>query len=154
MDFQGLFREVRDKAFPEINSKFKQSDKIHFMRSSSITKNIYYNPKTIGEMKFPERAINGVIAHELAHQVDFNARGGWFFRRLWDTYRCSKDEVYRRGFERKADAITAKRGFGNEYLEAMKLTKKKFSKDRWKRYEAAHLSIKEMKNLIKNTSTN
>ena len=30
----------------------------------------------------------------------------------------------------------------------MKQTKKMFPKDRWKRYEAAHLSMKEVKNLI------
>ena len=149
MDFQKLFIEVRDKAFEEIKSKFILSDKIHFMRSSSITGNIYYNPKTILDIKFTVSAIKGVIAHELSHQVDYNQRSGWFFRRFWDTYKCSKDEVYRRGFERRADTIAVERGFGKEYLEAMKLTKKEFPKNKGERYKAAHLSMEEVKKLIK-----
>ena len=148
MDFQRLYLEVRDKAFPEIHSKFIPNLKVHFMKSSDITGNIYYNYNNILAMKFLENAVKGVIAHELAHQVDFKRRGRSFLKKILEDYRCSRDEVYRRGFEREADRITVERGYGKELLEAMKQTKKMFPKDRWKRYEAAHLSMKEVNNLI------
>lgn len=150
MDFQKLFREVRDKGFPEIKSKFIPSDKFHFAHASPITGNIHYNQKNILALQFTEKAVKGVIAHELSHQIDFKRRS--FFSKLWITYKCKTDEIYRKGIERYADIITVKRGFGNELLEAMKLTKKKFPKDRWKRYEKAHLSMKELKSLIKKLS--
>lgn len=146
MDFQRLFMEVRNKGFPEIISKFISTEKFHFAHASAVTGNIHYNPKNILSMKFSEKAVKGVIAHELAHQVDFRRKS--FFGKIWLNYRC-KDEAYRRLIEREADKITVQRGFGKELLEAMKLTKKKFPKDRWKRYESAHLSIKEVKDLIK-----
>ena len=146
MDFQKIYGEVRNKKFPEINSRFIPTNKFHFMHSSAITGNIHYNSKNIFAMNFSENAVRGVIAHELSHQVDFKRR--WFFGRVLLSYRCSRDEVYRKGIEREADKITVERGFGVELLEAMKQTKKMFPKDRWKRYEAAHLSMEEVKNLI------
>ncbi|MEK6924981.1 MAG: hypothetical protein AABW71_01945 [Nanoarchaeota archaeon] len=149
MDFQKLFREVRNNGFPEIESKFISTEKFHFAHASAITGNIHYNPKNILALGFTQNAVKGVIAHELAHQVDFKRMG--FFSRIWLTYKCSRNEVYRKGVERRADTITVKRGFGKDLIEAMRLTKKRFPKDRWRRYEAAHLSIKEMEALINTT---
>lgn len=148
MDFQRIYREVRNKGFAEINSKFIPTEKFHFAHASDITGNIHYNPKNIIAMNFSEKAIKGVIAHELAHQVDFKRRRRGFFKTVLDNYKCSRDEIFRRGFERAADTITIERGYGKELLEAIKLTKEQFPKDRWKRYEAAHLSIQEVKTLL------
>mgnify|MGYP001601926482 CR=1 FL=1 len=147
MDFKRLFSEVRDKGFAEINSRFIPSNKYYFAHASAMTGNINYNLKNILALKFTTNAVKGVIAHELAHQVDFKRRN--FFAKLWLNYKCKTDEFYRRGIERTADKITVQRGFGRELLEAMKLTKENFPIDKWKRYKKAHLSMKEVKDLMK-----
>jgi len=145
MNLQTIFLEVK-KSFPEIHATLAPFSKKSFMRSEPYSKFIYYNKEQVENLRFSRNAIRGVLAHELAHKVQYKHMnlGEWILFPL-----LLKNGHYRRRLEREADAITVKRGFGKELLEAQKYTKKKFPKKWYRRFQKAHLTEKEIRLLMK-----
>lgn len=152
INYQKLFKRVK-KDFLDVKAVFISFDRDSVMRSDVFSKNIYYNSKLIRKMGFSKKAIIGIIAHELAHKVDFKYNRN-IFDVLFHKLRYKPYSSYKRKVERAADTITVERGYGPELLQAMIETKKNFGKERYKKYEDAHLTMNEVKDLIKSSKEN
>jgi len=140
-----LFLEVK-KSFSEINSKIKPFNKKSFMWSSPIIGNIYYNKTQFEKTNFSNSALKGVLAHELSHQINYKKIG--LIRRLLFKIRYKNFE-FRKKAEREADKITIERGFGKNLIQLLEESEKKFEKERFSKIKKTHLSIKEIKELMK-----
>lgn len=139
MNLEIIFEEVSEK-FPEVKSKVKPFKKNSVMRSSSITGDIYYNPAFTD--KFSKKALRGIFAHELAHQIDMLS---WsVFRKLFHRFLYRNFE-YKTKVERAADTILIQRGFGKDWLVALDEMGTVFGKERLAKFKKAHLSVKEVK---------
>ena len=146
-----VFLKVKIK-FPEVNSKIIPFDKKSFMLSNPLTKNIYYNKEQYEKFKFSKKALIGVLAHELGHQVSYKNIN--FLQRLFFKYRYNRNFDFKRKAEREADIIAIKRGFGNELIELIKESERKFNHERFLKIKRTHLSINEIKRLMKSNHKN
>jgi len=138
-----IFNDVK-KHFPEVHANLKQFNNKSFMKSSPLTKNIYYNKKQLEKFKFSKMAIKGALAHELAHKIAYKNMN--FLERILFKFKY-KNMNFRKKEEREADIIAVKKGFGKELIKLFKESEKKFDKERFIKIKKTHLSIKEIKDL-------
>ncbi len=148
INYQSLF-EMVSKKFPEVNARFVSFEKNSVMRCNVFSKNIYYNPNLINKIDFSKKAIIGIIAHEFSHKIDYRLGIKAIYILLTNWFLYKPYSKYKRWLERGADIITVERGFGKELLIAMKETRRGFDKERYAKYKHAHLSLNEVRNLIK-----
>lgn len=146
MNIQKIFDKVR-KSYPEINSKLKKHKKNSFMISDPFSGNIFYNEEQLERHNFSEKALTGAIAHEFGHQIDYKRIN--IIQKVAFVIKYKKDMNIRKQTEQKADKITIQRGYGNELIQLLKESEQKFEKQRWLKLKKTHLSIKEIKKLMK-----
>jgi len=146
MEYQKLFIEV-EKKFPDVKANLVSFSKDSVMRSGVYSRKIYYNPNLIKKMGFSKKAIIGILAHELAHKVDKKRWSLW--RLLSFKFRYKPYSEFKRQNERAADTITVQRGYGKEFLQTLRETKEKFDEERYRKFKAAHLTMKEVSDMIK-----
>ncbi len=145
-DLSKIYNEVK-KQFPEVHSKLIPFDKRSFMWSSPITNNIYYNEKQIKETNFSKSALMGVLAHELAHQVDYKQMN--FVERLFLRIQYTNYKFKRR-IEIQTDLIAVQRGFGKELIQLYKEAEKRFNATRFReRIKPFHLTPSEIQTMIR-----
>jgi len=142
MDIQKLFDEVK-LSFPEVKSKLISFNKESFMLSSPLTGNIYYDPNQIKKYNFSEKALKGILAHELSHQIDYKTKS--IFLRLFFKFKYINNIKFKKQIEREADKIAIQRGFGEELKQFLKECEKKYEPERFeKRIKPFHLTSSEI----------
>ncbi|MCP3956982.1 MAG: GNAT family N-acetyltransferase [bacterium] len=146
-DLEEIFLEVRE-SFPELGSRLVPKRKRALMWSDPITGRIHYDPQRVRALGFSEGALRGMMAHELAHQIDYRRRG--LLARLLSTRRYfGKSRRYRIECERAADEIAVTRGYGRELAQLFKELREKLDPRVYAKYVAQlHLSVEEIEQRI------
>lgn len=112
---KSLFEKIRNDSYSDCLSSQIVIEEMGFVGySSPFTGNVSINLNRINTHKYPKKAIVGIIAHELAHQVSYRKRSfasRWLF--LWNYYFSEKK---RNKIEMEADEIAVMRGYGEDIL--------------------------------------
>lgn len=121
-----IIKEIAQKSFPEIKLKkirvkSFESDTSFFKARFSFTRYltfqkmrhlVYVNPKVF-KLNTPENGIRSIIAHELAHILYYTKKNRLELLGLASL----ASDSFTAKFERKADLVAIKRGFGKGLIE-------------------------------------
>lgn len=112
-----MFKEVRESSFADIFSQTQLilKDLRVFGYSSPFTLNIFINTNDLNKYDWPENAVRGLLAHELAHQVSYKRRT--FLARMLFVWNYPFSFSRRMKVEREADEIAIERGYGNDLVQ-------------------------------------
>jgi hypothetical protein len=144
-----IFSDVKT-AFPEVNPKLrvlpaKKRRDCLMVADVYETGDVLWKESLLGDY-FLEQ-IRGVIAHEFGHLV--NQKYMRMFNQEQveqDKKRYRYDRGYRNEIERAADTTAVRRGFGKELYFLVYLSS---FESGWKKYAQEHLSLREIKELMK-----
>ena len=149
-NIEDLFIKIRNNSYSDLclSSKIFFKDMKIIGISSPFSGNIYINLSLLNEHKWSKKAIIGILAHEISHQVSYRKRPflkKWLF--LWNYYLSMQK---RKRVEKEADLIAIRRGYGKEIFEERKLQEKYFfaHKETLGLLNKFYLSSKEIKKLL------
>ncbi len=152
-DIENLFNEIKNNSYLDLclYSRIFFKDIKIFGISSPFRGNVYINLSLLNKQSWSKRAIIGLLAHEISHQVSYRKRSflkKWLF--LWNYYLSIKK---RKEVEKEADMIAMQRGYGKEIFEERKLQEKYFlnNKEKLGLRNKFYLSSKEIKKLLNHT---
>ncbi len=114
------FEEVRNRSYSDLclSSNVFMSDMKLIGYSSPFNGNVYINLKFINKNNLSKKAVIGLIAHELAHQIFYRKRS--FFSKFFFLWNYWLSVNKRREVEKKADEIAVQRGYGKELIIEIK----------------------------------
>ncbi|MBS3139101.1 hypothetical protein J4207_05335 [Candidatus Woesearchaeota archaeon] len=149
-DIESLFNELKNNSYSDLclSSKIFFKDMKIIGISSPFSGNVYINLSLLNKQNWSRKAIIGILAHEISHQVSYRKRSflkKWSF--LWNYYLSIKK---RKEVEKEADMIAMRRGYGKEIFEERKLQEKYFlnNKEKLGLLNKFYLSSKEVKKLL------
>ena len=151
-----LFKNIRDHSFGDVcsNSKVMLKSMHASGWSSPFDGNVYLNIRKINKCKLSVKSVEGLIAHELSHQVSYRKRSfisKWLY--LWNYY-LSRQK--RKLIENEADIIAVERGYGQGLLKYKRqmITFDLKDKKRYAMVKQVYNSPQEIEKLIKQHAGN
>jgi hypothetical protein len=116
-DLRRIYDEVREASFPDIfgSTRLVFRDITVFGYSSPFRPRIYINTDEVNKYDWPEDAVRGLMAHELAHQVSYKRRS--LIRRFLFISRYPFGAWGKRKVEREGDRIAIERGYGDDLVQ-------------------------------------
>lgn len=149
-----LFEEIKNNSYSDLCSSSKVFIKDVKLTgySSPFNGNVYVNLRFINKNKLPKKAVIGLLAHELSHQISYRKRSffsKWFF--LWNYWFSEKKRI---DVEKEADEKTVQRGYGKELLAERESDEMCYSNDEdtLDVIKRIYLRPKDIKKLIKKYS--
>jgi len=151
-DYKKIINELIKKDFPNLRGKviFVIKKNIFNLKYSAIT--VYFlffswiivHPKV---QRYSKPSLDALFVHELAHidlivNMNFIDKIKFAFRWLF----TKKGKEY---FERDADILTVKKGYGKERLKSIEESKKNYTKQQLKKMRKGYLTPKQIKYYMK-----
>jgi len=144
-----IFNEIKSASFADTFDKtgliFK--DIKIFGYSSPFSLNIYVNIDKINRHNWPEDAVKGLLAHELAHQVSYKRRS--FIGRVLFVWNYPFSKSGKKRVEKKADEIAIERGYGRELVQERICQFRIDDKKRLETEKKVYLPPEALKKLVK-----
>jgi len=151
-EYKRIVDKLIDNSFPKLERRWiiVTENKIFNLKYSAITSYFLFfswiavHPKV---RKYSKASLNALFAHELAH-LDLIANMNLFekikFGFIWLFTKKGKEN-----FERDADILVVKKGYGKERLELGKESKKTYTKKELERGRKGYLTPEQIKSYIK-----
>jgi hypothetical protein len=150
--YQKIVNNLIRKDFPLLKKRgiFLSEKRLFNLKYSAIT--IYFiffswiivHPKV---QKYSKSSLNALLVHELAHIYLIVNRGFWEkikFAFAWAFTKKGKEN-----FEREADILTVKKGYGKSRITLLEESKKTYTKQQLKKMRKGYLTPKQIKYHIK-----
>lgn len=150
--YKKIVKNLIRKNFPLLKKKiiFISEKKLFNLKYSAITSYFIFfswiivHPKV---QKYSKSSLDALFVHELAHinlivNMNFIYKIKFMFRWLF-----TKKE--KENFERDADILTVKKGYGKGRLKLKEESKKTYTRQQLKKMRKGYLTSKQIKNYIK-----
>ncbi len=151
-EYQRIVSNLIRKNFPLLRKKviFISEKKLFNLKYSAIT--IYFiffswiivHPKV---MRYAKNSLNALFVHELAH-IDLIVNMV-FIDKLKFAFRWLFTKKGKEDFEKDADRLTIKKGYGKDRLKLRKESEKTYTRQQLKKMRKGYLSSKQIKYYIK-----
>jgi hypothetical protein len=151
-EYRKIVNELIKKSFPLLKKKiiFVNEKKLFNLKYSATTvyfiffSTIWVHPKV---RKYSKSSLYALFTHELAH-IDLIVNMT-FIDKIKFAFRWLFTKKGKENFERDADILTVKKGYGKNRLKLEGESKKTYTKQQLKKMRKGYLSPRQIKDYIK-----
>ncbi len=152
MDSRELVKGIINKNFPELKRKiiFVSDGRVFNLRFSAMVSYfilfswIAFHPKS---RNYSKQSLEALTVHELSHLsiiVNMN-----LFKKIKFAFNWLFAKKGKANFEREADILTVKKGYGKSLLKLIEEAEKTYTKEEWKKKRKGYLNSREIKKYMK-----
>jgi hypothetical protein len=147
-DLIAIFNDLKARSFAAIRESsgliFRDMKSLGY--ASPFSLNLYIDIDRINRYRWPQEAVTGLLAHELAHIASYQRRS--FVKRMLFVWNYYLSESKRRKIEHEADEIAIGEGYGNALVLTRTLAIRDYDEARVRKMRGVYYWPEDLERII------